>query len=209
MFTGIIEHLGQVSRLEPVSSGQRLYVRAPGLGLLKQGESLCTNGVCLTVVWQQGDELAYDLSHETLRLTSLGGLKPGQAVNLERSLAVGDRMGGHFVAGHVDGVGRVAAIAPQGDGSEITFEAPVALMPYIAEKGSVSVEGVSLTPWAVAGNRFTVAFIPHTLQATNLGGKQVGDPVNLEIDLLARYLRRLLDAGAAQPQAGLFVRRPL
>jgi len=209
MFTGIIEHLGQVSRLEAVSSGQRLYVKAPGLGLLKQGESLCTNGVCLTVVWQQGDELAYDLSHETLRLTSLGGLKPGAAVNLERSLAVGDRMGGHFVAGHVDGVGKVAAIEPQGDGSEISFEAPVALMPYIAEKGSVSVEGVSLTPWAVSGNRFTVAFIPHTLKATNLGGKQVGDPVNLEIDLLARYLRRLMDAGAAGPKAGLFERRPL
>jgi riboflavin synthase len=209
MFTGIIEHLGVVSRLEPIDSGQRLFVRAAGLDHLKKGESICTNGVCLTVIWQQGDELAYDLSHETLRLTTLGGLKPGAAVNLERSLAVGDRMGGHFVAGHVDGVGRVAAITPQGEGSEISFEAPVALMPYIAEKGSVSVEGVSLTPWAVSGNRFTVAFIPHTLQATNLGGKQAGDPVNLEIDLLARYLRRLLDAGAAQPQAGLFERRPL
>jgi len=147
--------------------------------------------------------IAYDLSLETLRKSSLGGLKPGDAVNLERSLALGDRLGGHFVSGHVDGVGRVERIEAQGQGSEITFSAPPDLMPFIAEKGSVSVEGVSLTTWAVAGNAFKVAFIPHTLKATNLGAKRVGDPVNLEIDLLARYLHRLVQAGAATPAVPL------
>lgn len=206
MFSGIIDHLGIVSRLEPIDSGQRLFVKAPSLGALKKGESVCTNGVCLTVIVQEGDEIAYDLSNETLRLTTLGGLKPGDPVNLERSLAIGDRLGGHFVSGHVDGVGRVKAIEPQGEGSEYTFEVPAALMPYIAQKGSVSVEGVSLTTWAVEGNTFKVAFIPHTLKVTNLGAKRPGDGVNLEIDLLARYLRRLLEAGGA-PAQGLFESR--
>jgi riboflavin synthase len=208
MFSGIIETLGVVVELKPIDSGQRLTLRAEGMGVLKMGESVCTNGVCLTVIEQKHDTLAYDLSHETLRCSSLGGLKVGDRVNLERSLAMGDRLGGHFVSGHVDGVGRVIGIEAQGAGSEFTFEAPANLMPYIAEKGSVSVEGVSLTTWAVQGNTFKVAFIPHTLAVTNLGQKQAGSPVNLEIDLLARYLHRLLSAGAVDPGA-LFQRQAL
>jgi riboflavin synthase len=195
VFSGIIEKLGRVSRIEKTQQGARLTIEAPGFGRLKTGESVSTNGVCLTVVEQSGDSLAYDLSLETLKRTTLGDLREGDLINLERALAVGDRLGGHFVAGHVDGIGRISVIRPQGQGSEIVFEAPEQVIRFVADKASVAVEGVSLTPFEVKGSCFTVAFIPHTLKQTNLGQKKVGDAVNLEIDILARYVGRLLEEG--------------
>ena len=193
MFTGIIQSVGKVADLERHAGGARLWL-APVRGWdLAVGESVSVNGCCLTALGS-GDIPSFDLSPETLQRSSLGSLKPGSAVNLERALRVGDSLGGHFVSGHVDGLASLAAVTPQGDGAEWTFEAPAELACFIAHKGSVSLDGVSLTPFNVEGRRFQVALIPHTLAATNFGSRQVGDALNLEIDVLARYLERFMQA---------------
>jgi len=150
------------------------------------------NGACLTVVGRRGARFAVDVSPETLRRTTLGALEPGARVNLERALRVGDRLGGHFVQGHVDGVGRLRTIRPDADWHLYEFEAPAGLAPYLVEKGSIAVEGVSLTVFACNRSRFTVALIPHTLKVTTLGDRQPGDSVNLEADVLMKHVASLL-----------------
>jgi riboflavin synthase len=194
MFTGIIEQSGRVEALAPLAGGARLRLSPDKPEDWKIGESVSVSGACLTLAAFSAGILEFDLGEETLKRTTLGALKPGGLVNLERALKVGDRMGGHFVAGHVDGVGSIRAIRRAGAAAEFDFSAPEALMNFIAQKGSVAVEGVSLTPFAPLKDGFTVSLIPVTLAATNLGFKQAGDPVNLEVDLLARYVRQMLEA---------------
>ncbi len=195
MFTGIIETLGRVI---DVKTG-RLVVDAGALDLrdLRQGESICVNGVCLTVVAHGGARLEFDVSAETLSCTTLGALHAGEPVNLERALRAGDRLGGHLVSGHVDGRGVVRAIAADGNATRFEFEMPAELARYLCRKGSVAVDGVSLTVNEATGSNFSVCIIPHTLAGTRFGGYRPGDAVNLEVDQIARYTERLL-----QPDPG-------
>jgi riboflavin synthase len=195
MFTGIIEEMGNVAAIETRPDGARLRIRAgaliEGAGI---GESIAVSGVCLTMVDLAEGEFAADLAAETLRRTTLGQLRPGDPVNLERPLRLDQRLGGHVVQGHVDGVGTIASVKMEGDGIWMEIDAPLALAPYIAEKGSIAVDGISLTVAGVsAGGRFAVALIPHTLAVTTLGHAGVGVGVNLEVDILAKYVERLLE----------------
>ena len=183
MFTGIVQAVGHIEKLEPL---QVATGRLP-LGDVRIGDSISVKGCCLTVVKKAKGKLWFDVSKETLRVTASLD-RPG-SVNLEKSLALGDKLGGHLVTGHVDGIGRVAKIK----GSVYRFEAPKNLARYIARKGSICVDGVSLTVNRVKGRSFEVNLIPHTLRLTTLGRLAKGDPVNLEIDLVARYVARLLD----------------
>jgi len=194
MFTGIVEEAGTVVR-----AGARLEIEAVKVaGDAEPGASIAVNGVCLTVVDRapsgEGTVLGFDVSDETLRRSSLGELAPGDAVNLERPATLLQRLGGHLVQGHVDAVGRVAAIDHADVGVEMRFEVPPDLGGYLVEKGSVAVDGVSLTVAAVDGAGFAVALIPFTLEATNLGSKRVGDPVNVEVDVIAKYVDGLVRA---------------
>ena len=199
MFTGIVEELGRVAGLE----GPRLTVESTtAVEGSFTGESVAVNGVCLTVVEQADTSLAFDITEETFERTALGRLRPGDPVNLERPLTLTDRLGGHMVQGHVDGVGTVTAVTPQEGGSVVEVELPDGLERYVVEKGSITVDGVSLTVTGVQGARFTVALIPHTLAVTTLGTTRPGDEVNLEVDVLAKYVERLMgmtgaDAGIA------------
>ncbi len=184
------------------ADGRRLVVRCRTAREGSEvGASVAVNGVCLTVVERPEGALAFDLSPETLARTSLGRLRPGQPVNLERPVTLLTRLGGHLVQGHVDGVGEVAALEPDGRGGAVlTVRAPGGLARYLVEKGSVAVDGVSLTVAGTDGDGFRVALIPHTLRATTLGAVRPGDPVNIEVDVIAKYVERLL-AGAV-PAAG-------
>jgi riboflavin synthase len=173
--------------------GARLRVRAPRLAALAAtGDSIAVSGCCLTVVERDGDVVAFDAVPETLRRTTLGGLAAGGRVNLEDSLRAGEPLGGHFVQGHVDGVGEVASLEPEGDGARLAVRAPAELRRYLAPKGSIAVAGVSLTVAALTDDGFEVALIPHTLAVTTLGELIPGDRVNLETDVLARHVERLL-----------------
>lgn len=194
MFSGIIEALGTVERFERGDDDARLVLRH-GFGdvSLEIGESICTSGVCLTVTDLTPNGFAADLSGETLQRSSLGGLRVGDVVNLERSLRLGDRISGHFVFGHVDGVGRVTTLDSAGGGHWLRVEADAALAPYLVDKGSIAVDGISLTMCDVTSTSFAVAVIPHTFAVTTLSQRRVGDAVNLEIDMLARYARRALE----------------
>lgn len=194
MFSGIIESLGTVESLERRGEDARLVVRH-GFGdiELTLGESICTSGVCLTAVAFPPGSYVADLSAETLRRTTLGSLKPGDAVNLERSLRLGDRLSGHFVFGHVDGVGRVDALDASGAGYTLRVATDASLAPYLVDKGSIAVDGISLTMCDVRDSSFAVALIPHTFEVTTLSRRRVGDPVNVEIDMLARYARRAIE----------------
>jgi riboflavin synthase len=193
MFSGIVESLGLVESLHPVEGGAKLRLKpeSPMGDAWALGESISVSGACLTLVKAEGG-LEFDLGEETLRRTSLGSLKPGMRVNLERALKLGERLGGHFVAGHVDGLGTLKAIKRLGDSAEFEIGVPEELLPLIASKGSVAVEGVSLTPFNAGKDGFTVSLIPVTLQKTTLGAKKEGDALNLEADLLARYVSKLL-----------------
>ncbi len=195
MFTGIVEERGTVREMGP----HRLAVGCRTVnGDSDVGASIAVNGVCLTVVERSGEHLAFDLSEETLARTSLGRLKQGDPVNLERPLTLSSRLGGHLVQGHVDGVGEVTGLEPDEPGGALmTVKPPQDLRRYLVEKGSVSVDGVSLTVAAFDGDRFSVALIPHTLNATTLGANKVGDPVNLEVDVIAKYLEALLEGRGA------------
>ncbi len=192
MFTGIVQVIGIVTRNEARGGDVRLAVDASALGVeLALGDSLCVSGVCLTVVAREGGIHAFDVSVETLALTTLAALHVGDAVNLEPALRLSDRLGGHLVSGHVDGIGRVIAIERDARSQRWMFEVPAALSRYIAAKGSICVDGVSLTVNDVGGNRFGVNLIPHTVDVTAFRGKRVGDAVNIEVDLIARYVERL------------------
>ncbi|MDQ7858268.1 MAG: riboflavin synthase [Armatimonadota bacterium] len=200
MFTGIVEAIGQIEAIERLPEGGRLRVRAGAvLEGARAGESIAVAGVCLTMVEVVDGAFAADLAAETLRRTTLGRLHPGDAVNLERPLRLADRLGGHVVQGHADGVGTITQVRPEGDGVWMEIEAPAALAPYIVEKGSIAVDGVSLTVAGLpGGSRFAVALIPHTLAVTTLGQRRPHDEVNLEVDILAKYVERLLEGGRAR-----------
>jgi len=195
LFTGIIQTTGRLERREPSGAGARLTIAAsqPFRGL-ETGESVAVNGACLTVTARRGTRFLVDVSPETLARTTLGRLEPGTRVNLERSLRLGDRVGGHLVQGHVDGVGRLEAVRPDGDWMAYRFRAPRALAPYLVEKGSIAVDGVSLTVFGCRGPSFTVALVPHTLAETTLGERHPGDPVNLEADVLLKQIEAMLRA---------------
>lgn len=198
MFTGIITAVGRIAEAQPAPGGLRLAVDAGGMPLddVAVGDSIAVNGVCLTVIALRPDVFEADVSRETLKCTA--GFAKDASVNLEKALRLSDRLGGHLVSGHVDGVGEVRRVDKAGDNRLLTVAAPRELAKYIARKGSVAVNGVSLTVNEVDGVEFTVNLIPHTLQATNLRLSEAGDRVNLEADMLARYAERLrqFDAGA-------------
>ncbi len=193
MFTGLIEECGQLTALTRHGQGARLNVRA---GLVSQdvriGDSIAVNGCCLTVCAHEGDSLEFDLLQETLERTNLGGLSPGASVNLERALAVGGRLGGHFVQGHIDGTSRVLRFEAAGADHRLEIALPAESARYVAFKGSIAIDGISLTVAEVGATSFVVWLIPHTLAATNLHARQQGDVVNLEFDLLAKYVERLV-----------------
>ena len=191
MFTGIVEEVGRVAS----RSDYRLEINAgKTLSGVKTGDSIAVNGACLTVVDFDARSFAVDLAPETLRRTALGQAGPGRAVNLERALAASDRMGGHIVQGHIDATGVITGIAPEADCYILEIEAPASLAPYIVEKGFIAVDGISLTVVQRAGNRFTISVIPFTMRNTNLQERAVGDGVNLEADILAKYVESLLAA---------------
>lgn len=194
MFTGIITGIGTVLAADSGRFTVRSDYPAASIAL---GASICHDGVCLTVTGVQsegaGSRYTLDVSNETLSLTTLGDWQAGRQINLERALKAGDELGGHIVSGHVDGVARIADIRSDGESRRLTFEAPAALAPFIAPKGSVALDGTSLTVNEVDGARFGVNLIPHTLTVTTWGGKKPGDRINIEIDPLARYVARLLE----------------
>ena len=196
MFTGIVEALGQVGGVGPgARGGQRLTVSAPDEPgwRLPTGESIAVSGVCLTVVSATPGRLGFDLAEETLRVTTLGGLAAGDPVNLERPLRFDGRLGGHLVLGHVDGVGEVTDVRPEGDGARLDVAVPAPLRPLLISKGSVTIDGVSLTVAALGEDTFGVALIPHTLQVTTLGRRRPGDRVNLEMDVIGKYVRAFVE----------------
>jgi len=196
MFTGLVEGLGTVSRTEASGSGRRLVISPPpelhAGGRPALGDSIAVNGCCLTIVDLAGGDWAFDVGEESLNRTNLGALAVGDPVNLERALAVGARLGGHFVQGHVDGRGSVLSIQPDGEWITMRFAMPKDLARYLVEKGSIAVDGISLTVVEALADQFSVMLIPHTLSATTLGRRKVGDVVNLEVDMLAKYVERLL-----------------
>jgi riboflavin synthase len=195
MFTGLIEEMGTVAMVRHGSGASRLALEAPVIGPgCALGDSVCINGVCLTVVTAVGQRLEFDAVSETLRRSNLGELRSGDQVNLERAMAAGARFGGHIVQGHVDAVGRVAEIVPEATSHRVTIETPPEVLDYVVEKGSIAVDGISLTVVAVGATTFSVAIIPHTWSVTTLGLRRLGDRVNLEADILAKYVERLLAA---------------
>ncbi|CAM3708816.1 riboflavin synthase [Parendozoicomonas haliclonae] len=197
MFTGIIEAVGSIRRMEERGGDVRLHVATGKLDLgdVKLGDSIATNGVCLTAVTLPGDGFTADVSRETLRRTSLGELSVGSPVNLEKAMMPTSRFGGHIVSGHVDGVGRIVDITPSGRSLIYRVEAPAEIARYIAEKGSITVDGVSLTVNAVESAIFSLNIVPHTAEETIITHYRPGSRVNLEVDIIARYLERLLSAG--------------
>jgi len=193
LFTGIIEDLGTIESRRGSEQGAVVTIRtALPVSRLKIGDSIAVNGACLTVIKKGRGTIAMDVSAETLRRTTLGGLAAGDPVNLERCLTLDKLVGGHLVSGHVDSVGRVVAIEPEGDSRLFTFEVAAEQARYLIEKGSVAIDGVSLTVFAIDGRRFRCALIPHTLRMTTLGHRQPGAPVNIESDMIAKYVERIL-----------------
>jgi riboflavin synthase len=193
MFTGIVRELGRVTALEGGREGVRLVVAAPATaGATAVGDSVSVNGVCLTVTDATNGSLSFDAVPETLRRSSLGGLAPGETVNVEPALRAGDPLGGHYVQGHVDAVGTVRSVTPEGDGRRVWIDVGPEVLRYLVEKGSITVEGVSLTVAEIDERGFAVALVQHTLEVTTLGTLQADDGVNLETDVLAKYVERLL-----------------
>ncbi|MFZ0324002.1 MAG: riboflavin synthase [Actinomycetes bacterium] len=193
MFTGIVEELGTVTKVEPLADASRLTVRGalvvPGSG---HGDSIAVNGVCLTVVEREGDTFTADVMRQTLDASSLGDLGPGSLVNLERPVTLQSRLGGHLVQGHVDGVGHILERQPGEHWELVRVDLPQSLARYVVAKGSITVDGVSLTVADLDAGSFVVSLIPTTLELTTLGRKQVGDSVNLEVDVIAKYVERLM-----------------
>ena len=198
MFTGLIADLGEITDVAHSAEGVRLQVASKLTGELGEGDSISVNGVCVTATDVGGGCFRAELMNETLRLTSLAEAGAGSVVNLELATRVGDRLGGHLVQGHVDGVGRVVAVAADGFARRVTIEAPPQLLRYMVHKGSITVDGVSLTVAGLDGRSFTVSLIPETLERTNLGRAEPGITVNLEVDVLAKYVERLMPGGTAR-----------
>lgn len=194
MFTGLVEELGAVVAIVPQGAAVELSLRAPRVAEdATIGDSIAVNGCCLTVIRREGEVLSFEAGSETLSRTNLGRLLPGSRVNLERSLRVGDRLGGHYVSGHIDGLGTLAERREEGPWAFLWFSVPSELARQMASKGSIAVDGVSLTLVEVTNERFSVALIPHTLAVTTLGALRTSDAVNLETDLLAKYVQRQLE----------------
>jgi riboflavin synthase len=194
MFTGIVQSIGQVSAVEQTGGDVRLRIVAPDLGsnALKPGESIAVNGVCLTVAEPAAGEFTADVSRESLSLTTLGDLEVGDRVNLEPPLTLSALLGGHLLSGHVDGIGRIVSLEPDARSMRIEFEFPAPLARYVTRKGSVAIDGTSLTVNAVSESVLGVNIVPHTLERTIMGDYSVGDGVNIEVDMIARYLERLI-----------------
>jgi riboflavin synthase len=202
MFTGLVEEGGAIVSVQPAQEGARLLIGALAvLEGLEVGDSVAVNGACLTAVEVLPDGFAVDAVAETLRRTTLGGLGIGDRVNLERPMRLGDRLDGHLVQGHVDGVGRVEAARPEGESAVLEITAPADLLRYVVEKGSIAVDGVSLTVAGRSTGGFTVALIPHTMAVTTLGPQAVGRDVNLEVDVVAKYVESLARPYAS-PEGG-------
>ena len=203
MFTGLVEDLGRVESTSDLAAGRRLTIatRLPAAELTL-GESICVSGACMTVVESSPCTFAVEVSAESLRKTTLGALRAGERVNLERSLRLSDRIGGHLVSGPVDGVGKLATIADEGESAIYSFELPAGLGRMIVEKGSIAVDGVSLTCLDCKGDRLDVAVIRHTCEVTTLGALRPGGQVNIETDMLGKYVSRLLEAQLAARRSG-------
>jgi riboflavin synthase len=200
VFTGLIADLGTVVGVDATADGVRLRVESKKLaGELSDGDSVAVNGVCLTAVGADADGFGADVMHETLRRSSLGAVAPGTRVNLELPLRADERLGGHVVQGHVDGLGSVAGIREDGFARIVAIAAAPDLLRYVVEKGSIAVDGISLTVAAVDGDRFEVSLIPETLERTTLGATAEGAPVNLEVDILAKYVEKLLPSRSQDP----------
>ena len=200
MFTGIVEELGTIRAIRRGASSAVLSIGAGTiLDDLKVGDSVAVNGVCLTATQVDGGGFTADVMHETLDRSSLAGLAPGDKVNLERAMAAGGRFGGHIVSGHIDATGTITDRRRDDNAVWYTVSAPAALLRYVVEKGSIAIDGISLTVAAVEADRFSVSVIPHTAAVTVLGGKRPGDPVNLEADLIGKYVEKLLRPVQAPP----------
>lgn len=199
MFTGIVEELGEVTAVEHLGDASRFRLRGPIVTEgAKHGDSIAVNGVCLTVVETVGGEFTADVMAETLKRSGLGALGAGSRVNLERPTAVGARLGGHIVQGHVDGTGTILGRTPSEHWEIVKISLPAELARYVVQKGSITVDGVSLTVVEAGADHFTISLIPTTLALTTLGLKKPGDPVNLEVDVIAKYVERLLGAQAQE-----------
>ena len=195
MFTGLIERVGTISRIQPLSSGKKILVE-PGKDFQTAlGDSVAVDGACFTVASKSGNSFWVGLSKESLSRTTFQSRKVGERVNLERALKLSDRLGGHFVLGHIDGVGKIKKLSRAGEFQEWELEAPEDLKRYLVEKGAIAIDGISLTINRVSGRVFSVMLIPETLKRTALGGKKVGDPVNLEADLRGKYVEKFLGKG--------------
>jgi len=200
VFTGIVSERGRVAALDGGSDGLRLEIEAQEIaGKARPGDSISIDGCCLTVTQAENGRLAFDAMPESLHRSTLGRLAEGDEVNLELALRAGDPLGGHYVQGHVDGVGRVAATDPEGDSLRVWIDAPPALLRYCVEKGSIAVDGVSLTIAGLRPGAFAVALVPYTLERTTLGRLAPGDEVNLETDVLAKYVEKLVDLDTISP----------
>jgi riboflavin synthase len=195
VFTGIVRERGHVAAVEGADDARHLQIEAPGTSAgLAVGDSVSIDGCCLTATAVSNGSFSVTAVPESLSRTTLGRLEPGDEVNLETAIRAGEPLGGHYVQGHVDGVGRVASVEPENEGARMWIEAPPELLRYCVEKGSIAVDGVALTIAALDDESFEVALVPHTLEVTTLGGKRPGDEVNLEVDVLAKYVERLLGA---------------
>jgi riboflavin synthase len=194
MFTGLVQALGVVGEVVQTEDGVRLSVRAPLAGELSEGDSVAVNGVCLTATGVNGGSFSADVMRETLRRSSLGGVAEGARVNLELPLRPVDRLGGHVVQGHVDGLGSVVDVRDDGFARVVTIAAPPEVLRYVVEKGSIAVDGVSLTVARLSDDGFAVSLVPETLERTTLGAARAGTPVNLEVDVLAKYVEKMVGA---------------
>ena len=205
MFTGIIQAIGKIDKITPTGEDVRLSVNTADLGMadVNIGDSIAVNGVCLTAVTLNDQGFSADVSQETLNLTTLAQLKPGTAVNLEKALTLSTPLGGHLVSGHVDGMGEILQRFPDGEGIRFTIRAPDDLARYIAPKGSICVNGISLTVNNVSKAEFQLMIVPHTLVKTTLSDVGPGDKVNLEVDLIARYLERMIMSANQAPEGGI------
>lgn len=194
MFTGIVAGLGEVAEADHAAGGSRLVVTGAPLQGVEVGDSVAVNGVCLTAVTVDATGVAFSVVPETIERTNLGGLSTGSAVNLELPLGAAGRFDGHIVQGHVDGVAKVRSVESEGDGKRVWLDPPAHLLRYVAVKGSVCLDGVSLTVAALDASGFAVALIPHTLEVTTFGGVRPGEEINVEVDVLAKYVERMLEA---------------